>query len=157
MKKLTEEVTVVKALLPDIRKYVVPAYTDMLESYRVMGRPLPKLKNDNNIRFSIPNNHNYWNSDFGYHFTQGMLEDFCNNLAHNLDLSDHESVKLGEAYHAHGIGNNKRYPIIVEADNKEIHLGYINANNGLYGEVYFALTDNDDNHVDGTNFYEVRF
>lgn len=132
MKKLTEEVIVVKASLPDIKKYVVPAYTDMLEGYRTMGKSLPKREDDPNlIRFNIPNDHDYWNSDFSYHFTQGMLDDFCQNLAHNLDLSDHESVKLGEAYHAHGIGNNNRYPVIVEADNKEIHMGYINANDGI--------------------------
>ena len=74
MKKLTEEVTVVKALLPDIRKYVASAYTNMLEGYRAIGRPLPKLKNDNNIRFSISNDYNYWKYDFSRQFTQGMVK-----------------------------------------------------------------------------------
>lgn len=43
--------------------------------------------------------------------------------------------------HAHGIGNNCRYPVYYHAENEVQHCADININTGLYGEAFVSIVD----------------
>lgn len=51
--------------------------------------------------------------------------------------------------HAHGIGNNCKYPVYyyVENNSEIQHCADININSGLYGEVYVYVTDYNNSKV----------
>lgn len=61
---------------------------------------------------------------------QGYLEDYHFDIGKTVT-------------HAHGIGNNCRYPIYYEGGSwDEIqHCANININNGMYGDVYVSVED----------------
>lgn len=56
-------------------------------------------------------------------------------------------TRLGTYYigndvtHAHGIGNNNRYPVYYKGSNELEQCCFININQGLYSECYLYLTD----------------
>ena len=63
------------------------------------------------------------------------------SLRANWDLEIGEDV-----VHAHGIGNNCRYPVYyhhrIDGECKELQqVGYININHGMYGEVFVYVGD----------------
>lgn len=61
----------------------------------------------------------------------------------------------GEVKHAHGIGNNHEYKLIIVTDGPEIICGSISINNDIYGGVVYVYITNLDNQRVG-NTYELR-
>lgn len=91
-----------------------------------------------------------------------------NSIQEALDNEfGHETVTFRNTYHAHNIGNNNRIEIIFHdaSKNEEQMCGYLNINQGLYGECYAFVTDIDDkrcefasrkiNGCDKTSSYDV--
>lgn len=71
-----------------------------------------------------------------------------NSIQEALDNEfGHETVTFRNTYHAHNIGNNNRIEIIFHdaSKNEEQMCGYLNINEGLYGECYVYVTDINDN------------
>lgn len=56
-------------------------------------------------------------------------------------LEDHYMEIGNTVTHAHGIGNNCKYPVYYDAENETQHCADININSGLYGEVYVNVED----------------
>lgn len=63
---------------------------------------------------------------------------------------DHRGMTIGnDVHHAHGIGNNCRYPVYYhpENDNEIQHCAYLHINIDPYGEAFVYVTDYDDKRV----------
>lgn len=65
----------------------------------------------------------------------------------NWVLEDYYMEIGNTVTHAHGIGNNCKYPIYYHAENEIQHCADININSGLYGEVYVYITDYNDKRI----------
>ena len=144
MQPLSATISIEKANNNDIEKYIIPAFTHTF----AIEKQTPEFSHEVdqiskkrlffNVRERQLTNRRH-----------AILDGFLDNIAKELNLSDHESVYYGEAYNANGIGNNVRLPIIVKATNREIHFGYLNANHDLYCNIkHFYLTDNSDERLD---------
>lgn len=158
MKQLSNSITVIKASLTDIKKYVKPAYNEVMTNYYTNNIKEPELKDSNDLRFRVPNDLLY-TDDFGYKYTHDMLRAIVVQVGKKLEVNSikGESIYIGKNCSHSSIGNNQCYPIIVRTPTQEIYMGRIHYTVGMYGEYYFFLTDNEDNRIGGTESYEVRF
>ena len=69
-------------------------------------------------------------------------------------LEDHYMEIGNTVTHAHGIGNNCKYPIYYYEGNEIQHCANININSGMYGEVYVSLEDYNGKRI-GRVVYEL--
>lgn len=143
MKPLSSTISIEKANNNDIKKYIVPAFTRTF----AIEKQAPEFAHEED---QLSKKRLFFN----VHERQltnrriAILDGFLDNVAKELNLSDHENVYFGEAYNAHGIGNNVRLPIIVKTATREIHFGYLNANHDLFRNIkHFYLTDNSDERL----------
>lgn len=148
MKPLAQTQTIEKASDKDIQKYIVPAFT---KTFNIEKQALTFSHEKDQI--------NKQRLFFNVHEKQlsklraDILDSFLKQIALALDLSNHESIKYGNAYHANGIGNNVQLPIIVNTVNKEIHFGYLNANHDIFCNIkHFYLTDNHNERLDTPSY-----
>lgn len=89
--------------------------------------------------------------DIKYSFgTRCLMED--DRIQAHL-VKKYIDARLGTYYigqtatHAHGIGNNNRYPVYYKGENELEECCYIHINQGLYGECYVYTTDWDSKRI----------
>lgn len=143
MQPLSATISIEKANSNDIEKYIIPAFTQTFEH----EKQSPEFSHDED---QITKRRLYLNIDENQLTDRrfAILKAFLEQIAQELQLSEHENVCFGEAYNANGIGNNVRLPIIVKTANREIHFGYLHANHDLVRNIkHFVLTDNDDERL----------
>lgn len=66
----------------------------------------------------------------------GKVKERLNNFLANYYMEIGNTVT-----HAHGIGNNCKYPVYYHAENEIQHCADININTGMYGEGYVSIED----------------
>lgn len=66
----------------------------------------------------------------------GKVKEKLNNFLANYYMEIGNTVT-----HAHGIGNNCKYPVYYHAENEIQHCADINLNTGMYGEGYVSIED----------------
>lgn len=56
-------------------------------------------------------------------------------------LREHGFEIGNDVFHAHGIGNNNRYPVYYNTPTEKQQVGHLHLNSDMYGGVYVYVTD----------------
>lgn len=90
--------------------------------------------------------------------TVSKIKKHISDLLHQVldERNELFNVKFGDVFCAYNIGNNKRYPIILQNHEKEIQFGYVHINNDMFGRENVVFGDNNDEKVTTNIKYDEK-